>query len=202
MTMFIIQSAILLAIAFLIGCLIGYWLRSTFSDEGKQPMQAMADVDPDSPAAEALREASYEREAVISPEPRQKKPVKPSSQLATVVENPTKKASSPKKKSAAKPKKDSRKKPAAAPSSEKDNLKKIKGVGPQIEKKLNAIGVTTFAQIAQWKASDRTEVGELLSFPGRIEREEWVKQAKQLASGKDTDFSKRVAKGKVESSRS
>lgn len=199
MTMFVIQSAILLAIAFLIGCLIGYWLRSTFSDEGSQVGTTLADVDPDSPAAEALREATFEREAVISPERRAATPIRAQSQATAAL---SKEPASTIGKSSRKPKKAAARKARKASSSGKDNLKKIKGIGPKIEKKLNAIGVTTFAQIAEWKESDSKEIGEKLAFPGRIEREEWVDQAKTLASGENTEFSRRVAKGEVESSKS
>lgn len=69
--------------------------------------------------------------------------------------------------------------PAAATGA--DDLKKLSGVGPALEKKLNAAGVTTFAQIAAWGEADITEFDEKLSFKGRIEREGWVAQAKDLA---------------------
>lgn len=82
----------------------------------------------------------------------------------------------------------------------KDNLKRIKGIGPTIEAKLNGIDITTFAQIASWQQSEIDEVSTRLSFPGRIEREDWVNQAKMLASGGETSFSKRVDKGDVDSS--
>ena len=39
-----------------------------------------------------------------------------------------------------------------------------------------------------------------MSFPGRIEREDWINQAKTLAEGGETEFSKRVDAGEVESS--
>lgn len=81
-----------------------------------------------------------------------------------------------------------------------DNLKQIKGVGPTIETKLNAAGINSFAQIAAWTKKEQVTFAEQLSFAGRIEREEWVRQAKVLAKGGVTDFSKRVAKGEVASS--
>ncbi|MBY5988624.1 MULTISPECIES: 50S ribosomal protein L21 [Roseovarius] len=64
-----------------------------------------------------------------------------------------------------------------------DDLKKLSGVGPALEKKLHEAGVTTFAQIAAWTADDIAEMDEKLSFKGRIEREGWVEQAKELAKG-------------------
>jgi len=69
--------------------------------------------------------------------------------------------------------------PAAAAGA--DDLKKLSGVGPALEKKLNAAGVTSFAQIAAWGEAEIAEFDEKLSFKGRIEREGWVEQAKTLA---------------------
>ena len=71
--------------------------------------------------------------------------------------------------------------PAAA-SSEGDDLTQLSGVGPALLKKLNAAGITTFAQIAAWTEADVAEFDEKLSFKGRIEREGWIAQAKELAS--------------------
>ncbi|MGH1425705.1 MAG: 50S ribosomal protein L21 [Pseudooceanicola sp.] len=62
-----------------------------------------------------------------------------------------------------------------------DDLKILSGIGPALEKKLHENGVTTFAQIAAWGPDDIAEMDEKLSFKGRIEREGWVAQAKDLA---------------------
>ena len=63
-----------------------------------------------------------------------------------------------------------------------DDLKKIKGVGPKFEKDLNSKGIYYFRQIGAWKVADIKMVEELIdSIPGRIKRDEWVKQAKALA---------------------
>ncbi|NMW30731.1 hypothetical protein HKD42_01495 [Altererythrobacter sp. RZ02] len=65
-----------------------------------------------------------------------------------------------------------------------DDLKKVKGIGPKLEKLCNSLGVKRWDQIAAWKAADVKEVdGYLGSFKGRIQRDEWVKQAKLLAKG-------------------
>ncbi|MEQ3626858.1 MAG: 50S ribosomal protein L21 [Celeribacter sp.] len=64
-----------------------------------------------------------------------------------------------------------------------DDLKKLSGVGPALEKKLHEAGVTSFAQIAAWSDADAEEFGEKLNFKGRIEREGWIDQAKELANG-------------------
>ena len=89
-----------------------------------------------------------------------------------------KKAAAPKaEKPAAKPA--AKAAPAAAGA---DDLKELSGVGPALEKKLHEAGVTTFAQIAAWTDADVEEFGEKLSFKGRIEREGWIEQAKELAA--------------------
>lgn len=62
-----------------------------------------------------------------------------------------------------------------------DNLKLIKGIGPQNEGRLQVLGIWHFSQIAAWTPQNVEWVGAYLAFPGRIEREEWVKQAAALA---------------------
>ncbi|PBC24663.1 MULTISPECIES: NADH-quinone oxidoreductase subunit E [unclassified Mesorhizobium] len=64
-----------------------------------------------------------------------------------------------------------------------DDLKLISGVGPKIEGVLHTLGIFTFAQVASWKKAEREWVDGYLSFQGRIERDDWVKQAKALAKG-------------------
>jgi large subunit ribosomal protein L21 len=88
-------------------------------------------------------------------------------------------AAAPKKTAAPKAEKKADAPQAAAGS---DDLKLLSGVGPALEKKLQQAGVTSFAQIAAWTDADVEEFGEKLSFKGRIEREGWIEQAKELAS--------------------
>ncbi|MEL6948281.1 MAG: hypothetical protein AAFO73_11695 [Pseudomonadota bacterium] len=90
--------------------------------------------------------------------------------------------------------------PKATLAANPDNLKLIKGIGPQNEGRLNGLGVNTFAQIADWSKADQKNYGTVLAFAGRIEREDWVGQAKVLAKGGSTDFAKRVKSGSVSSS--
>jgi predicted flap endonuclease-1-like 5' DNA nuclease len=91
--------------------------------------------------------------------------------------------------------------PPAPPRRVIDDLKKISGIGRVNEAKLNALGITSFAQIAEWTPADEERFGELLAFEGRIEREEWVRQAKILARGGETEFSQRVDRGEVDTSK-
>jgi len=62
-----------------------------------------------------------------------------------------------------------------------DRLTRIKGIGPVNEKKLNALGIWHFDQVAAWSEHEIAWVGSYLAFPGRIEREDWVGQARELA---------------------
>ncbi|RAZ77073.1 NADH-quinone oxidoreductase subunit E [Mesorhizobium atlanticum] len=64
-----------------------------------------------------------------------------------------------------------------------DDLKLISGVGPKIEATLHSLGIYTFAQVASWKKAEREWADGYLNFRGRIERDDWVKQAKALAKG-------------------
>ncbi len=110
---------------------------------------------------------------------------------------PAKPAKAPKKpapKKAAAPKKDAAPATEAAPASgdrgrvfesapdNVDDLKQISGVGPALEEKLNGFGIYTFAQIAEWSQENITTFDDLLSFKGRIERDNWIDQAKEFSA--------------------
>ena len=88
-----------------------------------------------------------------------------------------KKAEAPKK---AAPKKAA---PKKAAKSEADDLTRISGVGPVIVGKLEALGITTFQQVADFTADDIARIDGELNFKGRIDRDEWVKQAKEFLKG-------------------
>lgn len=135
MTVFIIQSLLLIAVAFILGCLLGSFLKYLFTPA---PQPAVAVAAP-APAPAPL---------VSKPEPKPAPAAKP------------------------------RPKPTAA---NKDNLQEIWGVGPVLEKKMNEIGVFRFDQIAAWTSQDVSDFNDKLSFSGRIERDEWLKQAAELA---------------------
>ncbi len=75
-------------------------------------------------------------------------------------------------------------KPAAlfsSPPSAPDDLKKIRGIGRVLERTLNELGVYEFAQIAGFTAQDVAWIdSHLAAFKGRIQRDDWVNQARQL----------------------
>ncbi|SDF33567.1 hypothetical protein [Bosea robiniae] len=89
----------------------------------------------------------------------------------------------------------------AARDGKADDLKLIKGIGRQNEGRLHGLGIWHFEQIAGWTSENVEWVGGYLAFPGRIEREDWVGQAKLLAAGTETEFARRAKAGEVESSR-
>ncbi|OLP55857.1 hypothetical protein BJF92_01715 [Rhizobium rhizosphaerae] len=61
-----------------------------------------------------------------------------------------------------------------------DDLKKISGIGPKLEQVLNGLGVTRYAEIAAWSEDDVKRVDAELGVSGRIERDGWVEQAREL----------------------
>ena len=71
---------------------------------------------------------------------------------------------------------------AAWRTAEADDLKVIKGIGPKLESLLHEIGIRTYEQIAAFPKSYIDELDEFLAFPGRIERDDWVAQAAELAT--------------------
>jgi len=79
-----------------------------------------------------------------------------------------------------------------------DDLKKIKGIGPKLEKLCNRLGFWHYEQIAAWTEEEAAWVdANLEGFKGRVTRDGWVAQATVLAKGGTTAFSKRVDTGDV-----
>ncbi|MDK3016193.1 NADH-quinone oxidoreductase subunit NuoE [Pseudodonghicola flavimaris] len=78
-----------------------------------------------------------------------------------------------------------------------DDLKLLKGVGPKLEGMLNDLGIYHYDQIAAWTAAEIAWVDARLAFKGRIERDGWIEQARQLAAGEETEFAKRAKDDKI-----
>jgi large subunit ribosomal protein L21 len=74
--------------------------------------------------------------------------------------------------------------PAADAAIDASNLSLISGVGPAIEKKLRAAGITSWNDIAAWDADAIAKWDGELKLSGRATKEEWVDQAKELLAGK------------------
>ncbi len=105
---------------------------------------------------------------------------------------PPKKAAAPKKAAKSEPAPQQDSAPAAVkfldgPEGQADDLKKISGVGPVLEKKLNGLGIYHYRQIAAFTPEQIAVVDEALSFKGRIERDDWIEQATALAAGAEQE---------------
>jgi predicted flap endonuclease-1-like 5' DNA nuclease len=76
-----------------------------------------------------------------------------------------------------------------------DDLKRIKGVGPKLEKLLNSLGVTSYSQIAAWDDDEIDRIDtQLGTFAGRIRRDDWPAQAAYLAAGDTAGFEQRFGR--------
>ncbi|MGO9943715.1 MAG: cell envelope biogenesis protein TolA, partial [Rhodoblastus sp.] len=71
------------------------------------------------------------------------------------------------------------------PDGEKDELARISGIDREIAERLEALGVWTYAQIARWSQENARWIGSYLAFPGRVEAENWVVQARELAEARN-----------------
>lgn len=67
-----------------------------------------------------------------------------------------------------------------------DDLKLISGVGPKLETVLNGLGVWTYGQIAELKREEIAWLDDYLGFKGRIDRDDWIGQALELAEGRES----------------
>lgn len=61
-----------------------------------------------------------------------------------------------------------------------DDLKLIKGIGPKLEQLCHGLGVYYYRQISQWTDDQVVEVDAKLTFKGRIDRDDWRGQARDL----------------------
>jgi len=76
-----------------------------------------------------------------------------------------------------------------------DDLTRIKGVGPRLSALLGQLGVTRFAQIAQWTEADLARIDpQLGSFAGRPARDQWIEQARLLAAGDTAGYEGKFGK--------
>jgi NADH-quinone oxidoreductase subunit E len=64
-----------------------------------------------------------------------------------------------------------------------DDLKRISGIGPRLEKVLRDMGITSFADIAKWDDAEAMRIDKKLDLDNRIIRDGWVRQAKALLEG-------------------
>lgn len=83
----------------------------------------------------------------------------------------------------------------AVPAGPADELTRMKGVGPKVAALLNGLGVTRFDQIAAWTDADVGRIdAELGAFKGRIQRDQWIEQARLLATGDTAGYEAKFGK--------
>ncbi|HHB83764.1 MAG TPA: NADH:ubiquinone oxidoreductase [Devosia sp.] len=183
----IIETGLIILAAFLVGAIVGYVIRCMF-------------FRPQKSAVTAKTSANIAAKTPATPKPASKPEPAPQAQKPAA-EKPAPKPA-PAKKATPNADADGKPIPLSGPrDGKKDDLKRIKGIGPKIETTLNELGIYHFDQIAGWSSKTVSWINSFLSFKGRIQREKWISQAKALASGKETKFSKRVDSGKVPSSK-
>jgi len=131
----------------------------------------------EAPVAEAAPEPAAVPEPAAAPEPEA-----PAKEEAPAEEKSAKAASKSEEKASEAPA-DENAPLFETPEGEPDDLKKISGVGPVLEGKLHALGITKFEQVAAFTPEQIAMVDDRLSFKGRIERDNWLSQAAELAKG-------------------
>lgn len=151
------ETALLILTAYLLGCVIGYATRRVLH------------------AARGTRQVTMEVAAqVAEPPPQQRKPRSYAARLAATVEETPVPATAPNVIRLHPPARQTPHKPTAG------NLKQIKGIGPKIESALNALGIFHMHQVAAWSRADIDRFDTQLGLKGRIRREQWVEQARQM----------------------
>lgn len=159
-----------LLLAFLIGCLLGCLFRKLFASKA--------------PAVETTKQPAplpvAKPEPVAKPAPVAKPEVEASTEPLPAVATGV--AKRPKGL-------------ATARDGKADELQRISGVGPKLDKTLNSLGYFHFDQIASWSPDEVQWVEEHLRFKGRIGRDEWIPQAKLLAAGKEAEFTRLYGTG-------
>lgn len=141
------------------------------------PAQSATNANKTSPAVEGVEKQRAGKSAKAEPATAYKSP-------ETLKGEPIGAAAKEEGKSAPKPSLYDRNRPAGiARPATIDDLRLISGVGPKIEGTLHSLGIFTFAQVAAWTEVQRAWVDAYLNFKGRIEREDWARQADALARG-------------------
>lgn len=189
-TAHIVETALLLLVAYLLGCILGHGIRRMlYAARGTRQVAAVPEVaamTPASPTAprptrsHAARLAATVDEPLQQPSAPKPKRIEPAPIAAKSLPEPAIAKRSAKEKSG-----DARPSAlAAARDGNADNLKQIKGIGPKIEASLYAMGVFHTDQIAGWTKANAEWVEGQLAFKGRIRRERWVEQAIELTKAR------------------
>ena len=189
---YLIELALLLLVAYALGVILGWILRFALSSDAgpvREPVPQAAYAVPEPVAMPA--EPPVARMAAPAPAPSAPAPAKTiqaaAAPVAEAEPEPQGKGERPKG-------------IAAARGGKADKLQRISGVGPKNEKILHGLGIFHFDQIASWSREQVAWVDDHLKFNGRIKREDWIKQARLLAEGKEAEFAKLFGSGGMKNS--
>lgn len=151
-----------------------------------KPAVAPGPVVVQEPVVTEQAEARPASKVKSAPKAKSTAEVKPASKAKAVTKDKPadKVASAPKAEAPAVVEAKPAKAPARRKSAKPDDLKRISGIGPKVEQVLNSMGISRFADIAAWTPDDIARVDAEIGFSGRIERDDWVGQAKALMGGK------------------
>lgn len=162
-----------LLLAFFIGCILGCLFRKLFGGSSGEVATTAAAT---TAVAATVVAAKPEPKPVAAPKPAPK----PMPAVATGVAKRPKGI-------------------ASARGGKADELQRISGVGPKLDKTLHSLGYYHFDQIANWSPDEVQWVDEHLRFKGRVDRDEWIPQAKLLAGGKEAEFTRLYGTGGMKS---
>jgi len=153
----IIVAALALLVLFLLGCIIGWLLRTRLIREQSKTAKVES-IPPTKTSPSVQKSKPAKTKAGSNSAPKQVV-----EQADTVPAGKPSTLNSPR-------------------DGKKDELKKINGIGPRLEETLNKLGIYHFDQIARWNRPEIEWVDDYLSFKGRIERDGWIEQARKLSS--------------------
>ncbi|MDF1833822.1 MAG: hypothetical protein P1U62_02935 [Alteraurantiacibacter sp. bin_em_oilr2.035] len=183
---------ILILVALVIGVVVAWWIfhasRRTKVEIEEQPDAATQAGKSGAKRNQALIDADPVAQSAASPGPLSAAANHDETAAAPAVADAEAGAAVPARE-AIKEMADAEDSPPSPASSAGDDLKRIKGVGPKLVAILHDQGVNSFAQIASWSDADIDRIdAELGRFAGRIRRDNWVEQARLLASNDLTGY--------------
>lgn len=204
MPLLIIQLAILVAVAFIVGCVLGRLFRrknKAMTDEERTIIAAALSAPAVDEKPEPVQPAPV-KEVVTAPLAKDKKPAKASAPKkapvpeAEVVGGPLP-VPAPQPEQQSEPEDPGRPELLDAPRESKaDALTAINGIGKAIQAMLNGLGVYHYDQIASWSDEEAAWIERHIGFPRRIVRENWVGQAEKLVEATSKPAAKRPVRAK------
>ena len=172
MSHYLVELLLWVAAAYVLGCLLGWFLKNMFGSVPTQPVAQLA------PVVAKTVVVPAEAKPATSPPVHKPAPLAPAvatAESAGAMQRP--------------------KGISAARGGKADDLQRISGVGPKNEAILHNLGFFHFDQIAVWTPQEVSWVDDHLKFNGRIKREEWIRQARLLADGNEKQFTQEFGSG-------